>query len=128
MKWFLWFIWLVPQNLLENLMVIVIKKLNNKTEISLINMQNNTNNFITRKKNCFTWLHWSETEPTGSQSHGSHPVPLAIFQWFDSHWSHSFPTTFGKHGHCPVILSQGPALPSVPSISQTHSVKKKVRI
>lgn len=60
----------------------------------------------------------------GSQSQGSHPSPLAIFQWSSRHSSQVKPITFGRHGHCPVILSQGPAVLFEPKMSHTQPARR----
>lgn len=62
----------------------------------------------------FTSLHCSEYEPFKSQSQASHPVPLAIFQWFSWHESQFIPITLGRQGHCPVTGSHGPTVKFVP--------------
>lgn len=78
------------------------------------------------KRRCeVTWLHCLEKEPLSSQSQRSHPVPLAIFQWFSSHRSHEAPITLGKHGHWPVTASHHPALLFVPRMLHTHSTTCK---
>lgn len=68
----------------------------------------------------YTWLHCSETDPTGSQLQGSHPFPLAIFQWLGLHSSQDNPMTLGKQGHCPVVELH--TLDCDPKKSQVHSV------
>lgn len=67
-------------------------------------------------------------EWAGSQSHGSHPVPLASCQVLGAQRSQFCPTTLGRHEHWPVVLSHWQSEPlqwsrTVPRELQTHSAK-----
>lgn len=72
----------------------------------------------------FTSLHSNAYDPSGSHSHGLHPVLLLKFQCIGAQRSHDIPTTLGRQGHWPVWLSQWPLASAVPIELQTHSVKR----
>ena len=71
-------------------------------------------------------LHEGPSEPMGSQSQGSQPSPLAIFQWFSMHSSQCSPCTFGRQLHRPVTRSQANLGGSLLSNIMAEKVKTKI--